>query len=248
MRLSAALVSVDTRSRKGPMRFHTPIFELPGEPPSTATAAGIDKLGGQPDGIDPNAWPSCGECKRPLSFIGQFHHHTDRLDLGGDDRVLTLWHCSQEGGSECEVWDPDAGTHRAIVSEATETRSPVPTPSSEIDVFSELPVVEWVEADDGVNEADYPDYFVDAKYHALTHPENAYGTKLGGVPMWLQNAAEGPTAPWRFVMQLEEKQDIRGVEPRGSVNLATPNFAMGRAFVFVNTESRPAEGHLFFQT
>lgn len=195
------------------MRFFDPQCELGSRHPVQDRLQ--DKLGGLPFGIDPSAWPTCGDCGKPLSLIAQFVHDDVRLDLGGADRTLTVWQCEHDPGM-CSTWDFAESASQAFVSAAVDGVGVVPAPGPETTVHPEARVVAWFPKDDGINEATYPAYFDEQRWMQLSEDQWAAGgqdTRIGGVPAWIQGTSEAPPAPWTFAIQLADGATMAGVPP-----------------------------------
>jgi hypothetical protein len=197
------------------MRFFRPQFDvvLHGDP---APWPG-DKIGGLPVGVRLDDWPRCADCSGTMSLIGQFHHDPARLDLAGPGRVLTLWQCEHDPGL-CETWSADSGANAALVVDRLHApgRGPIEPPDPSTVVHPEVRVTTWVVDDDGVP-VDLVDAFYDEERHAaLGEPWWSAGgmdTRLGGVPMWIQSAGEGPGPPFTFVGQIADGQHLPGDLP-----------------------------------
>lgn len=229
----------------------------------------------------------CRQCGRPQSHVGQLHHERERLDLGGQGRVLVLFQC-EWGPDPCETFSPDYGANAAMVIDAHGdwlTSPPEPVPPG----IPELRVVEWTAHDDGIAPDRDGDFFDDNRFSALYGEglldQVPMDTKVGGPPRWLQSFEDGPPSPWRFVLQLSwsqvgdgaaptpeetgwgvQRSGPRGIEweyppgigPEDGVRVRVevsagtwwvrgPNFGMGVAYVFVNTEVEVPAAIMFWQ-
>ena len=247
----------------------------------------VDKFGGLPWGFPVVRWPTCRKCGRPQSHVAQLHGDGERLDLGGEGRVLVLFQC-EWGPDPCETFRPEYGANAAMIIDAGGyglTSPPEPLPPE----VPELRVAEWMVRDDGIAPDRYGDFFDDDRFSTLYHEGLLEAvpleTKVGGPPHWLQSFEEGPPSPWRFVLQLSDGQVGDGLAPtaeetgwgvqrdtpngreweyppgtgpdddvrvRVQVSPETwwvlgPNFGMGMAFVFVNTESDPPAAVMLWQ-
>jgi hypothetical protein len=170
-----------------------------------------DKIGGLPVGVRLDDWPRCADCSGAMSSIGQFHHDDERLDLGGHDRVLTLWQCEHDPGM-CETWSADSGANAAIVRYVDGSSAPIEPPESVV-VHPEARVTAWVADDDGVPAELVDAFFDERRYRELGERWWGAGgmdTRLGGVPAWIQSADEGPGSPWSFVGQIADGQHLQG--------------------------------------
>lgn len=174
-----------------------------------------DKLGGLACGVALAEWPSCSDCGKPMSFIAQFHHDDDRLDLGGPERVLTLWQCEHAPGM-CDTWEQQSGANAALVVPVADGQRTIPAPDSSVVVYHELVTTGWSDEDDGVPLDRCPAYFDDAQHSELGDEwwgRGGYGTRLGGVPAWIQSPDEAPGPPWQFIGQVAEGHRVDD-EPR----------------------------------
>lgn len=165
-----------------------------------------DKLGGLPWGLPEGLWPVCSSCDNPQSFLAQFTHHAERLELGSEGRVLFLFMCNFDPGM-CPSWEGGGGSNACLIlpGDALTTSLTAP-PDDEVEVETEARVRRWLERDDGVPENLYQSFFDEESLLSL--PEDVKGkvkwsTRLGGVPRWIQSADESPGDGWRFVGQLD---------------------------------------------
>jgi hypothetical protein len=194
------------------MRYFDPRCELGSRLPAQVSAE--DKLGGLPFGIDPGEWPRCGDCGEPLSLIGQFVHDDVRLDLGGAGRTLTVWQCERDPGM-CDTWAWESTASQAIVSDLVGGRVAEPL-TPETPVHPEARVVAWDERDDGVPADAYGAYFDDDRWMQLTEEQmsaGGMGTRIGGVPVWIQGAGEAPSPPWTFAVQIADGTQMASAPP-----------------------------------
>src|SRR5579872_3751921 len=53
----------------------------------------LDRMGA-PRGLPRDQWPRCKLCAAPMTFLGQFAHDPERLDLGSPGRVLYAFVCT----------------------------------------------------------------------------------------------------------------------------------------------------------
>ena len=267
------------------MRYHVPrsVLGIRCDPQTGP----VDKFGGLPWGVPAERWPVCRACGRPQSHVAQLYHDRERLDLGGEGRVLVLFQC-EWGPDPCMTFRPEYGANAAMVIDAGGdglTFPPEPVPPE----VPELRVVDWMAHDDGIAPDRYGEFFDDDRFLALNDEglldAVALDTKVGGPPHWLQSFEDGPPPPWRFVLQLPEGQVGDGPAPtaeetgwgvyrngpagpeweyppgmgrddgvrvRVEVSPETwwvlgPNFGMGTAFVFINTEADPPAAIMLWQ-
>lgn len=189
-------------------------------------------------------WPSCAGCGRPMSFLAQFAHDPDRLDLGGAGRLLTMWQCGREERvGWCETWDPTGGANAVLV--VAQAASSCPLPADPPDLVAVRPIVGWAEREDGVAAEDAPAYMDRDRYWALTgQPDAVYGSRLGGVPTWIQDVAAKPG--WVFVGQFEDGMDVHG-QPNPDGGVSGPNFGTGCAYAFLDRSVDPPAGFMLWQ-
>ena len=228
------------------MRYYTPVIDL--------TGRSAERIGGVPAGLWLPEWPGCAGCGRPMSFLAQFAHHPERLDLGGTDRFLTLWQCEREETlGTCPTFRSDGGANAALVvpmREGGADRVPEDAPP----IYPTRPIVGWAVADDGVDPADMAVYLDGAAYFARMAdrsdpgPDAVYGSRLGGAPSWIQSPAEAP-AGWRFVGQFEDGMDVPGQPAPLMADGAGPgpNFGTGVAYVFLDPAGDPPAAKMFWQ-
>ena len=178
-------------------------------------AGPVDKFGGLPWASPVGRWPICRECGRPQSHVAQLHGDGERLDLGGEGRVLVLFQC-EWGPDPCETVRPQYGANAAMIIDAGGdglTSPPEPLPPE----VPELRVAEWMVRDDGIAPDRYGDFFDDDRFSTIYHEGLLEAvpleTKVGGPPHWLQSFEEGPRSPWRFVLQLSDAQVGDGLAP-----------------------------------
>lgn len=187
------------------MRFYQPELALGVLLPPQREMA--DKWGGLPWGLPQERWPRCSCCGKPLTHLAQLGHDPNRLDLGASGRVLLVFQCNHDPGG-CPTWKPDGGANAVQILEGGElgeglTRPPAPGAGVEV----EARVVRWLEGDDPVPDAELPkvfdnDTFWDLPGEVIDGFE--FGTKLGGVPTWVQHP-ELPPPPYRFAGQFDSQ-------------------------------------------
>lgn len=147
----------------------------------------ITKFGGKPILFEPITWPKCKNCSCDMDFLAQI-----RLDypikLSEKYMMAYMFMCpgkfDEKGALECETWDPHKGANTVILQsrstnsfiEAMQTKEPeYPDYNVTLKRFED-PLVDITVVD-----VDYD--LVDVVYK---------GTKIGGVPYWLQSN-ETPT-------------------------------------------------------
>jgi hypothetical protein len=228
-----------------------------------------EKLGGRPEGLPPSLWPACAECGGPMSLIGQFEHHGERLDLGREERRLFVFMCDNDPGT-CATWEANSGANACLVvepeqagTEAAEAPRPAP-------VWNEAIIVGWTERDDGIDESLRPRFFSDSDYYGSTDRPGIdhevaervpMATKFGSVPLWLQSSEEGP-ADHDFIGQIDcqmpfEEEPDR-IEPWMSAGDGSPESPLywasgpdfgdcGIAYLFADRRLDPPVIRMFWQ-
>ena len=231
-------------------------------PPARFTA---ERLGGLPFGLVPSAWPKCVDCGKSQSFLAQFAHDPDRLDLGRQGRMLMIFQCSHDPGM-CAAWDAFSGANACIVVEpeeldATLTSLPNDAPPVENGVI----ITGWREKQDAVVIGDVAAYFDETNYfehYVELTATVARSTKLGSVPSWIQSPSEAPKPGWSFVGQLDSSYSFLsppnpvpawissdGELYEGRTHLAQgPNFGDGGiAYLFMRRTAARPEVVMFWQ-
>jgi hypothetical protein len=185
------------------MRYFVPDICVTAEAPPETTVQ--DKFGGLPFGLGADKWPKCKECGKSHSLLAQLNHDPERLDLGRAGRVLFVFQCNHEPGL-CASWEAHSGANACLVVEPEELgHRPSELPDDQPVVDNEVRVLTWIERDDGLEASLMPAFF---SSHSFDHMSDevlgrvTWGTRLGGMPRWLQSAEEGPGADWQFVGQL----------------------------------------------
>jgi hypothetical protein len=121
-----------------------------------------DKFGGLPWGFPPERWPLCAQCGNPMTFLAQFQHYCERLDLGGEGRVLFVFMCNLDPG-HCHTWKMDEGANAVLILEPAELKTGLTQPPSLGEraemVEVEARVVEWITGEDPVSTDQYADFF-----------------------------------------------------------------------------------------
>lgn len=189
------------------MKYYIPILEQAKSFNSQTELK--EKFGGIPFGLPTEKYPFCKKCGNPMSMLVQFVHHSERLDLAKDGRVLFIFQCNYKG--ICSVWDADSGANSCFIIEPedlTERTEKMPDGDSQLE--KEFWILGWQEFDDGVAGKDVPAFFDETKYNEFEEDEfeemieNVTDTsRLGGVPYWVQYP-EVPSGDWKFVGQLDD--------------------------------------------
>jgi len=240
-----------------------PVLWLSEELPAQSSVQ--DKLGGLPWGLRPEAWPKCCDCGKSQSLLAQFVHHSDRLNLGRDGRVLSIFQCNHDPGM-CSTWEGGSGANACFVTEPEElTGAPSAWPADAPPIEREARILEWRVKDDGLSENDRSEFFDDSSYLDLpkeTRAKVSDTTRLGGAPLWIQGAGEAPQDGWRFIGQLdstysffrEPTVNVPGVtEDKEAWNGRShycegPNFGDGGiAYLFLRAKVGVPEGWFFWQ-
>jgi hypothetical protein len=224
-----------------------------------------DKLGGLPWGLPPSRWPRCSNCGRSQSLLAQFVHHSGRLELDREGRVLFMFQCNHEPG-RCSTWEGGSGANACFVLEPDELIDGLaPLPADNPSTEREARIIRWLEKEDEITPSQARAFFSDSEF--LTLPEEvilraAQVTRLGGVPSWIQSADEGPKDGWRFVGQLDSfcsfftppRTNGDGVKPdaqhqAGRTHFCEgPNFGdCGIGYVFLRSGKSVPEGWFFWQ-
>lgn len=224
-----------------------------------------DKFGGLPWGLESSRWPICSDCKKSQSFLAQFQHHPDRLNLGRIGRVIFVFQCNHDPGM-CATWEGGSGANACFVVEPedlVEGLCKLPQDSPLIE--NEVRVIDWLERDDGILASQASSFFDEDLFYSLSDDiveKVTTGTKLGSVPEWIQSPSEAPTGGWEFLGQLDSThsflkpprnavawvtEDVEGWEGRTHYGEG-PNYGGGGiAYLFIKkTESLP-EAWFFWQ-
>ena len=210
-------------------------------------------------------WPICRDCGKSLSLLAQFIHHPSRLDLGRAGRLLSVFQCNHDPGM-CSTWEGGSGANACFVTEPEDLvdgLTPLPPDSPLIE--REARIVEWLDNDDELTEAQAAQFF---SWDTLSQlPESitqivTTSTRLGGVPFWIQGSDEAPQDGWHFVGQLDSTYsflkaptvDVPGIEVdtehwEGRSHLCEgPNFGDGGiAYLFLRKTTQTPEGWFFWQ-
>jgi hypothetical protein len=210
------------------MRFFEPVLQL-GVLLAPQTRL-EEKFGGLPWGLPPERWPRCTACGNPQTLIAQLIHDAQRLDLGAPGRVLFVFQCDYNPGS-CETWAARSGANACVILEAADIGSGLTSaPAAATPVETEVRVMGWTAADDGVPPEMFDAFFDDARLGALD-PAVRDGvpivTKAGSAPTWIQSAGEGPDHPWRFALQFDSSHRFRGKPPTADAVGATVTRTVG---------------------
>jgi hypothetical protein len=247
------------------MRYFVPNICVTTELPAQSSLE--DKLGGRPWGLRASSWPVCRDCGRSQSLLAQFVHHPVRLDLGRQGRALFVFQCNHDPGL-CRTWEADSKANACFVVEPEDLASGLTAmPMDHPAIEHEVRAVDWLERDDGLPDSLAPTFFDDKAYDELDRESRdrvTWGTRLAGVPRWLQSPADAPSAStgWRFIGQLDSTYSflrppsvnvpwVSGDADRweGRTHLAVgPNFGDGGiAYLFLSAGPACPEGLVFWQ-
>lgn len=214
-----------------------PVLSIPQD--ASQSAFPREKMGGVPDGLKLEDWPKCSGCGGSQTFIAQFKHHPERLDLGRNGRVLFVFQCGQDPGV-CETWKHDTGENACFVVEPENLSTPEPNASpppktgwmkklfgTEVKLenaprdiptpYNEVIITKWNMYDDGLDNKLKASFFDEDLHSKLPHDiwENLNSTThLGGVPMWLQSSDEAPQLNWDFVGQISDVYSFKSPPSR----------------------------------
>ena len=217
----------------------------------------VHKLGGLPWGLPARLWPMCRECGRPMSHLGQFpanslESNAPVLPISADE-VLFIFKC--EWDSVCSFWDFAEGANLAFSLPRNELGEALTQPPAvheqedgeEFKILPELGIAGWLVRDDGAP-VELEEAFYDYGRHndlpgEIAYPNNwacEWRTKVGGVPYWTANGAQGSPSipPGRLLLQIDNWVTTND----GGEAIEVANFCSdGTAYVFVDsTQSPPA--------
>jgi hypothetical protein len=245
------------------MRYYVPDIHFATELPAQTQFE--DKLGGMPWGISATVWPLCKDCGKSQSLLAQFAHHTKRLDLGREGRTLNVFQCNHDPGV-CSTWEGGSGANACFVLEPEQMGSSLSVrPADEPTIEREARVVKWLEREDGIDAETAAKFFSESEHDKLStevHGKVPMGTRLRGVPEWVQSPEEAPKDGWTFVGQLdsgyhfytmpagwEANNSFRNPGSDGRVAYEMGyNFGdMGAAYLFLRPTASVPEGWFFWQ-
>lgn len=153
----------------------------PGEGESRAS-----RIGGRPYMAADEVWPSCGNCKNPLSFMMQYDFEAlSETEFDHGKGLLRFFYCEHEDCVGMGGWDAFDPQHHLSVLQGEGVCRDVPE-GTKVHPASE--VVRWEAVDDVPHWEDRP---------ATLREDNASpypGHKFGGWPFWIQGS-ERPSCP-----------------------------------------------------
>lgn len=165
-----------------------------------------EQLGGLPFGLPPAKWPKCRDCGASQTFLAQFRHDPDRLELGREGRILMVFQCAHDPGM-CATWEAFSGANACLVLEADELdENPQSIPHDAPPLEHAVAVRGWSEHDDLIAPDIATQFYSDETFLKLGKEvwgQVSTSTKLGSVPFWIQSADEAPGPDWKFLGQLD---------------------------------------------
>jgi len=211
---------------------------------ASAARASRDRLGGLPFGLPAECWPICIECGETQTFLAQFAHDAQRLDLGREGRGLFLFLCGRKAG--CATWDSGANACLVVEPEAllgTQSVRPEDAPP----ILGAFHIPGWEAREDGIPEEEMGHLYKEPQFERLPYEMRAKAlgcTRLGGIPAWIQNPLPWAGEDWRFLGQVDSL-DWFASEESGHRELereyAGPNFGdSGMAYIFMKQGDPPA--------
>jgi hypothetical protein len=235
------------------MKYFLPIVAVAADLESRF--APLERLGGQPWGLTGVMWPQCSHHQKPQSLLAQLAHHPERLDLGGEGRMLFVFQCNHEPGL-CASWRAGSGCNARFVllpSELSGTPYDVP-PDAPAPHDRAVVITGWEEHDDDIPSKLAPKFLKSAAFYALPEPllsKITDGTRLGGAPFWIQSPDEALKHAFRFVGQLGSS--YRFLKPPNSPSPDNykrwgPNFGGdGIGYIFLREGPERPQGVFFWQ-
>jgi hypothetical protein len=149
--------------------------------------------------------------------------------------VLSVFQCHHDPGY-CQTWEGGWGANACFVTEPEDLvggLSPIPSDSPK--VGHEYRICAWAENDDGIDEAQAKHFYGRSEYNPDRKNVSA-GSRLGGVPYWIQGQTDAPEGGWRFLGQLD-CTDHEGPSFGGD----------GMAYFFLRETATVPEGWFFWQ-
>jgi hypothetical protein len=208
-------------------------------------AGADDRIGGRALGFPAHRWPY-DTAGMPMSPLLRMHHHSSRLDLGADGRVLFAFLSQQWWEAQ---WS-ESGPGAVLILEQGDLCA---TDEAPLDMrpWDEAVILGWDEIDDGFTEdqalaASDPVACLDIPTEVAVN-DLMFAVKIGGAPMW-QNTPNSVRQGWSFAAQLPEDLRFPGTPPAGldpGLDIADfpdegywqftwANLAMGSALIFLD--------------
>lgn len=215
---------------------------------SDASPRLLDQIGGAAYGVSPAKYPVCRLCDLPMTFVAQFKHDAKRLDLGRENRVLYVFDCLNDDESR----NPDSGTNACFVlepEEMTNAFTAAPENSDFIEFYSYT--TKWKRWSEGVPGKFAGQFLTFTAHHQLQQAgllDNLVAnSKLGGVPVWLQNPEERfAQEGWKFAGQINSKDRPFTFNDADKIRFI---WGGGIAYIFINRpqSSSVPDCKFFFQ-
>lgn len=229
----------------------------PPMPASDPQKSLMDKIGGRVWGLPLEKYPSCPECETPFTFVAQFTHHPERLDLGRDGRVLFVFdcfnketYCASDGADE--RWD-----NTSLIlepEELTNELTPLPEPKNVLKTGERIE--NWIVKEDNVSAEHYIkilegenqlDFLPEGEELNFTNQ-----TRLGSAPYflqyspdWVRESLENSATGWKFAAQFDSYDSVFEIDA-----LKEPLWGGGIGYVFIRPtkdNSGIPECKFFFQ-
>jgi hypothetical protein len=150
----------------------------------------------------------------------QLYHHQDRVNLGGEGRVLFAFQCADwnASGFACEPYSFESGSTSCFVLEERELTSGLSNPQVPGKIHDECRVAEWIECDDHFDESHANNFRVEGNWMKLDKSQGQpyWGTKTGSIPFSIIAPLRLPFSPeteWRFIAQASEYMSFVGSPP-----------------------------------
>jgi hypothetical protein len=143
--------------------------------------------------------------------VGWPRGSASKCQLGAGAKGKSREHCKPvakwRAGIQCATWDAHSGANVCIIVEPQELGYRLAElPDDRPTVENEVRVLAWIVRDDGLLVSLAPAFFSSDSLNDLcgnVRQKVTWGTRLGGVPRWIQSAKEGPGSDWQFAGQLD---------------------------------------------
>ncbi len=212
----------------------------------------LDRVGGLPVGLPDDDWPHCALCNEPMAFIGQWKHAGERIDLGAEERVLYAFLCKNFDSPDCGfsagVPGNADGAHAIVVVDSPGAKKTEPPPG--LDAPAEpLIVAEWTKTVEVADDT-LVDFLLYGAHEERPAPpagwlkgSHAGGTKIGGVPAWIQDPVHNDTREdsrhYRYVAQWSDAETV------GKKRVWT-SLEVGRLFLLAHDGASGPEHELYY--